>query len=262
MAEVAQLINEESDSPTHADRPYGHVPGHDELPEEDGAFVKNFQEHPQSILLTETLWPLLQQLHPDGQFVIGQDSGIYWRVTERPEDGATAPDWFYIPDVPPTVDGQIRRSYVLWEEAVAPLIVIEFISATDGGERDRTPGKGKFWIYEKAIRAPFYVIYDAAKGLIDVYQMIDGRYQPTPPNERKHFSISPLGIELGIWRGAYKNVKLPWLRVWDRQGNLLPTPEERAEQEAQRAEQEAQRAKLFAAKLRELGINPDEVIST
>lgn len=304
MAEVVQLTDEETTTQIEVERPYGYVPRHDELPEEDGTFVKNFQEHPQSILLTETLWPILQKLHPDGQFVVGQDSGIYWQVTEPLKDGATAPDWFYVPDVSPTLDGNMRRSYVLWEEAVAPLIVIEYISATDGGERDRTPRKGKFWIYEKAIRAPFYAIYDAGKGLIDLYQMIEGRYQPIAPNERKHFPISPLGIELGIWRGTYKNVKLPWLRVWDTEGNLLPTPEERAEretqraeqealraeretqraeqeaqraeqealraqqetqraeQEAQRAEQEALRAKLFAAKLRELGINPDEVITT
>lgn len=266
MAKVAQRTNEEDDSPILADRPFGYVPGHDELPSEDGTFVKNFQEHPQSALLTGTLLPILQQLHPDGQFLIGQDSGIYWRLTEPLLDGAIAPDWFYVPDVSPILKGKMRRSYVLWEEAIAPLIVIEFISETDGGERDRTPKEGKFWIYEKAIRAPFYVIYDGSKGLVDVYHLIEGRFQPVSPNERKHFPIPQLGIELGIWRGEYQTVKLPWLRVWDVQGNLLPTPEERAEQEAQRAEQEAQRAEQeaqraerLAAKLRELGIDPDEV---
>ncbi len=265
---------------------FGHVPDHTELPYEDGTFVKNFQEHPQSVLLTESLWPILQKLHPDGQFTIGQDSGIYWRLTEPRENGATAPDWFYVPNVPPTLDGELRRSYVLWQEYVAPLIVIEFISATDGGERDRTPSKGKFWIYEKAIRPGFYVIYDAGKGLVDVYHLVEDKFQPIAPNQRRHFEIPQLGIELGIWRGEYKNVQLPWLRLWDLEGNLLPTPEERAEQEAQRADQEAQRAeaatqradqeaqraeaailraeqeaqrtKIMAEKLRALGINPDE----
>jgi hypothetical protein len=54
-------------------------PDHTQLPESDGTFVKNFQEHPQSIILTDSLGPVLQQLHPDGQYAIGQDCGIYWR---------------------------------------------------------------------------------------------------------------------------------------------------------------------------------------
>lgn len=255
MAETTQIAAEEttqSQTALNPERPFGHVPGHDELPEEDGKFVKNFQEHPQSVLLTESIWPILQKLHPDGQFVVGQDSGIYWRLTEPLEDGAIAPDWFYIPEISPTLEGKMRRSYVLWEEAVAPLVVIEFLSSTDGGERDRTPIHGKFWIYEKAIRTPYYAIYDAQKGLVDLYRLVEDKFQPVPPNERRHFPISQLGIELGIWRGEYKNVKLPWLRIWDAEGNLLPTPEERAEQEAQRAER-------LAAKLRELGIDPNEV---
>ncbi|HBB32029.1 MAG TPA: hypothetical protein DDZ80_10905 [Cyanobacteria bacterium UBA8803] len=40
------------------------LPDHTQLPESDGTFVKNFQEHPQSILLTESIEPILQQLHP------------------------------------------------------------------------------------------------------------------------------------------------------------------------------------------------------
>ncbi|AFY31629.1 hypothetical protein Cal7507_1155 [Calothrix sp. PCC 7507] len=39
----------------------------------------------------------------------------------------------------------------------------------------------------------------------------------------------------------------------------LPTPEEVAEWEAEHAEQEAQRAERLAAKLRELGIDPDNL---
>lgn len=42
------------------------LPDHTQLPESDGSFVKNFQEHPQSILLTDSITPILQQLHPDG----------------------------------------------------------------------------------------------------------------------------------------------------------------------------------------------------
>ena len=220
------------------------LPDHTQLPESDGTFVKNFQEHPQSLLLTDSISPTLQQLHPDGQYAIGQDSGIYWRLIEPPERGAEAPDWFYVPNIPPTLDGQMRRSYVLWREIVAPLIVLEFVSGNGSEERDRTPYEGKFWVYEQAIRVPFYGIYEVTKASIEVYYLLNGRYSLLPANERGHYPIPPMGVELGIWQGQYQNAELPWLRWWDSQGNLLLTGEERAEQESQRAEQESQRAEL------------------
>jgi len=241
------------------------LPDHTQLPCEDGLFVKNFQEHPQSMLLTESIWSKLQEIQPDQQFCIGQDSGIYWRITEPPERGAEAPDWFYVPDVSPTLNGQMRRSYVMWQELVAPLIVIEFVSGNGAEERDQTPYQGKFWVYEKAIRVPFYAIYEEKKAAVEIYHLLAGKYQLIPPNERGHYVIEKMGVELGIWQGIYKNVELPWLRWWDLQGNLLLTGEERAEQEKQRAEQEKQRAEQekqradrLAAKLRELGVELDE----
>ena len=111
------------------------LPDHTQLPESDGTFVfakraggKNFQEHRQSILLTDSIFPRLQEIHADGQYCIGQDCGIYWRMTDPPERGAEAPDWFYVPNVSPTLSGEFRRSYVLWQELIAPLIVLEFAS--------------------------------------------------------------------------------------------------------------------------------------
>ena len=231
------------------------LPDHTQLPESDGTFVKNFQEHPQSVLLTESIWSRLQEIHRDGQFCLGQDSGIYWQITEPPEKGAEAPDWFYVPDVPPTLDGKIRRSYVMWQELVAPLIVLEFVSGNGAEERDKTPYRGKFWVYEKAIRVPFYGIYEVNKASIELYHLVEGKYEKMPENERGHYPIKPLGVELGIWQGTYKNVELPWLRWWTIEGELLLTGEERAEQEKQRAEREQKRAELAeleVIKLREL----------
>jgi len=247
------------------------LPDHTQLPESDGTFVKNFQEHPQSILLTDSLTPVLQRLHPDGHYCIGQDSGIYWRLTEPPEKGAEAPDWFYVPNVLPTLGGKMRRSYVLWQEIVSPLIVLEFVSGDGREERDTTPYAGKFWVYEQAIRVPFYGIYEVSKASVEVYYLVEGRYRPLTANERGHYPIPPLQIELGIWRGYYQNVELPWLRCWDSQGNLLLTGQEQVQQsqillgeERLRSEQaetllemERQRAERLAEKLKELGINPE-----
>jgi Uma2 family endonuclease len=228
------------------------LPDHTQLPESDGTFVKNFQEHPQSILLSDSIQPRLQAIHPDGQYCIGQDCGIYWRLTDPPERGAEAPDWFYVPQVPPMLNGEFRRSYVLWQELIAPLIVLEFVSGDGSDERDDAPYAGKFWIYERVIRPAFYGIYEVQKASVELYQLVAGRYMPLPANERGHYPLAPLGLELGIWQGEYFNLTLPWLRWWDDAGNLLPTGEERAEQEHQRAEQERQRAEQAEQEIRRL----------
>ncbi|MEM7538607.1 MAG: Uma2 family endonuclease, partial [Chloroflexota bacterium] len=134
------------------------LPDHTQLPDSDGTFVKNFLEHRQGILLTTSLEPLIQQLHPDGRYKIGQDTGIYWRwyqgavVVQR---GCEAPDWFYVPNV----EGNLPRSYVMWQELVSPIIAIEFVSGDGSEERDETPWEGKFWVYEHMIQPQYYAIY-------------------------------------------------------------------------------------------------------
>lgn len=227
-------------------------PDHTQLPESDGTFVKNFQEHPQSLILTDSIGPILQERHPDGQYAIGQDCGIYWRETEPPEKGAEAPDWFYVPNIPPNIDGQIRRSYVLWREHIAPLIALEFASGNGDEERDRTPlsrteervvtKPGKFWVYERVMRIPYYGIYEINSGRLEVYRLIDGYYQLLELNQRGHFPITSLGVELGLWQGSYQNQTMLWLRWWDEEGNLLLIGDERAQLERLRGEQQRERA--------------------
>lgn len=253
-------------------RPALSLPDHRQLPESDGTFVKNFQEHPQSLLLTSSIAPVLDKLHGDGRYAIGQDCGIYWRLVDPPERGAEAPDWFYVPNVSPLLNDERRRSYVMWKEIIAPLIAIEFVSGDGSEERDQTSPfiansstvstgekAGKFWVYEQAIRIAFYAIYEVDKASVEVYELVANQYQKCQPNERGHYPIPQLGVELGIWQGSFMNQPLPWLRWWDGEGNLLLAGDERAEQEKERAEVESQRADRLAAKLRELGVDPDVI---
>jgi Uma2 family endonuclease len=221
------------------------LPDHTQLPDKDGSIVINFQEAPQSTALTDSLLPYLTRVYPDGQYLIGMDCGIYWRVTDPPLDGCKAPDWFLVPDVPPMLAGRIRRSYVLWQEIIPPLIVIEYVSGDGSEERDRTPHQGKFWVYERGIRAWYYAIFEAEKDQVEVYELHRGRYQRLCPNERGRYTIVPLDVELGIWHGRFHNMEASWLRWWDRDGNLLLTGGERADRLAER--------------LRSLGIDPDTV---
>jgi hypothetical protein len=129
---------------------------------------------------------------------------------------------------------------------------------------------GKFWIYENVIHPAFYGIYEVSKASVEVYHLIEDRYQLVPANDRGHYPIAQLGVELGIWQGTYQNMELPWLRWWDGEGNLLLSGSERAEQERQIAEQERQRAdreqqradraqdqlEQLRAQLRSAGIEP------
>jgi hypothetical protein len=193
-----------------------------------------------------------------------------------------------VPNVSPLLDGEYRRSYVLWKEFVAPLIAIEFVSGNGSEERDptspsETEKAGKFWVYEQAIRIPFYVIFDRWKDNLEVYHLVDGRYTKMQPNDRGHYPILPMGVEIGLQQVGTTT----WLRWWDESGNLLLTGDERAVQaeaiaDQQRAiadqerviatqaslaqqqaeaiaEQERQQKEKLATYLRSIGINPDEI---
>jgi Uma2 family endonuclease len=244
--------------------PVTRLPDHTELPDTDGSIVNNFNELPQSLLLTEAIKPVLRALHPDGHYAIGQDCGIYFRPTNPPLEGCKAPDWFYVPDVPPLAPGgEIRRSYVMWQEIVAPRLIIEYVSGDGSEERDSTPLKGKFWVYERAIRAPYYAIHDPTTGVLEVHELVGGAYERMKPNSRGHFPIAPLRVELGTWTGAVGNVSGNFVRFFDELGRLLPADFERADAAESRADAAEQRAAALEAenaRLRQLlgqaGIRP------
>lgn len=70
-----------------------------------------------------------------------------------------------------------------------------------------------------------------------------------------------LGFWWGTWEGMIDRETATWLLFYDQEGNLVPLPEEaereQAEVELQQPEAERQRAERLAARLRELGEEPD-----
>ena len=79
-------------------------------------------------------------------------------------------------------------------------------------------------------------------------------YQSLVPNEQGWFWCETLGFWLGTWEGTIDRETAIWLRFYDRDSHLVLLPEEAAQQQAQ---QESQRAGRLAARLRELGEDPD-----
>jgi hypothetical protein len=163
---------------------------------------------------------------------------------------------------------------MIWEYSKPPEVVVELVSNKIGGEADV-----KLRAYAR-MGVAYYVIYDPTKQLSDQVLRV---YALHPGNSAELQDMWMPGVELGLvlWQGKFEDREDTWLRWYDREGQMLLTGAERAEQEHQRAEQEHQRAEQehqraeqervmrqqaqaqaerLAARLRELGIEPDQVI--
>jgi hypothetical protein len=116
-----------------------------------------------------------------------------------------------------------------------------------GVEPDRGEAERKLRIYAQ-IGVVYYVIFDPDKQLgaelLWIYRLHEGEYRQTPEG---WFPLAELGVTL--WQGVYEGMAQTWLRWCDRDGNVILTGAERAEQERQRAER-------LAGQLRALGIEP------
>lgn len=178
-----------------------------------------------------------------------------------------APDWAYIPEIR-TTKQEVFRSYTPQLQGDIPVIVMEFISDTDGTEYSSKPTypPGKWFFYERILKVPNYIIFEPDRGELEVYRLDKNseQYQIETPDQNQLYWIEEIKLYLGIWEGTRENLTTKWLRFWDEQGNLLLWSSELVEQkrqeievEKQRAEQEKQRAERLAAQLRAAGIEPE-----
>ncbi len=226
--------------------------------------VENIQQPPLAAALTDALGAagLIQP-----QMLIGSNFGLVATVNKKIV--VKAPDWFYIPQVHPVAEEVIRRSYTPYLEGDPVAVVMEFLSQEEGGELSvrSTPPYGKLYFYEQILQVPTYVTYDPYELSLEVRCLQDQRYRVQAANSEGRVWIPELELWLGVWYGERLGQTMNWLRWWDSSGNLLlwsaeqaEQERQRAEQEHQRAEQERQRAELLATKLRELGIDPDQLV--
>lgn len=223
--------------------------------------VENIQQPALAAALTDALGAS-GYIQPE--MLIGSNLGLVATVNKKIV--VKAPDWFYVPQVHSVPEGVIRRSYTPNTDGAAVTIVMEFLSEAEGGELSirSTPPYGKLHFYEQILQVPTYVTYDPYDSSLEVRYLQDGKYILHPVDNQGRLWIPQLELYLGIWSGERLGQTMNWLRWWDKSGNLLLWSSEQAEQERQKAEQERQRAdrehqraERLAAKLRELGIDPE-----
>ncbi|MEH1905860.1 Uma2 family endonuclease [Nostoc sp.] len=176
---------------------------------------------------------------------------IYYSQRQKRSEEFRGPDFFVVLGC----ERKIRKSWVVWEEdGKYPNIIVELLSnstaATDKGLKKQ--------IFQDIFRTPEYFWFDPNNLEFAGFTLIGGTYEPIEPNAQRWLWSQQLNLYLGVYEHK--------LRYFTAEGNLIPTPEEvaeqerqRAEQEKQRAEQERQRAERLAAKLRELNIDPENL---
>ena len=134
-----------------------------------------------------------------------------------------------------------RQGWVVWEEGGRyPDVIVELMSPSTARE---DVGKKKD-IYQDIFRTRDYFVYDPFKEDSLQGWRLDQNfiYQAIVPDNRGWLWCESLGLWLGTFPGTILKKTAPWLRFFDRDGNLVLLNEELAQQEKQRAEQEKQRA--------------------
>jgi len=103
------------------------------------------------------------------------------------------------------------------------------------------------------------VIFDSSDGLLELYQLENGRYGLKQPDENGRHWIDAMNLFLGTWQGTKETRTGYWLRWWDKVGNLLPWAVEMIEIERQRAEVERQQKERLIAFLQSQRIDPNNL---
>jgi Uma2 family endonuclease len=226
------------------------LPSSAELPCSDDTPVDN---EDQNVLPNVLLFLLFSIWAERSDWYFGVDMAIYHTTGANPRV-PVVPDGFLSVGVERRKGGKSRRSYVLWEENdVVPLLTLEVVSWTPGGEYDE-----KLEIYAK-LGVLYYVIYNPEYWQRDrhqpfeVYKLIQGVYQ-LQVNEP--YWMPEIGLGIGrhsIELGVVQQEGLAW---YNQANDRYLSAEEVERQQRQLAEQQLEK---LAAKLKELGIDPETV---
>ncbi|MEM9486424.1 MAG: Uma2 family endonuclease [Cyanobacteria bacterium P01_F01_bin.116] len=216
-----------------------YLPPSTELPDSDDIPVDNEDQN----LIPNVLLFLLNFIWTQRQdWYFGVDMGIYHSTEVHPRV-PVVPDGFLSLGVERRKDGQSRRSYVTWEENdIVPKLVLEVVSWTPGGEYIE-----KLETYSK-LRVLYYLVYNPNHWQRDghqpfeLYKLVDDTYQL---QLGEPFWMPEISLAIGRYQGTVGGIQQELLGWFDAQGKRYLTPEEKAER--------------LAARLRELGEDPDQL---
>lgn len=215
--------------------PLSCLPSAEDLPDSDDTPVDNELQD----LIPHLLKVILAFIwSEDFHWFFGLDMGIYYSTDDPTK--VIVPDGFLALGVPRIIDHDLRLSYVLWEELVIPTLTLEVVSQTRRGEYTL-----KKELYAE-IGILYYVIYNPLrkrKPSLEVYKLNQGKYELL--NQETPIWLPEIGLGIGKDRGSFQGIEREWLYWYDSEGKRYLTPEEKA--------------KKLEAKLRSLGINPDDI---
>jgi Uma2 family endonuclease len=219
-----------------------HLPSSLELPDSDDIPVDNEDQNwvPNVLLL------LLKYIWAERtDWFFGVDMGFYHDLN-RPRI-PIVPDGFLSLGVERRRNNNSRRSYVLWEENIVPILTLEMVSWTPGGEYDH-----KMAIYQN-LGVLYYAIYNReywqrdGHQPLEIYKLVNGQYQL---QIGEPLWMPEIGLGLGRCQevsGAVEQEVLSW---FNERGDRYLRPEEQLQ--AERAQAQIDREQLLA-RLRELG---------
>jgi Uma2 family endonuclease len=267
MSTLAKNLSlEESIDEKEILKSFNSLPTEDDLPYDDGEPMETPEHRKQMNILIESLetyWGKSRSYFVGGNMFLHYNPSI--------KNLHRGPDFFLVLNA----KEKKRKSWVVWQEGMRfPDVIVELLSDSTR-KIDYTVKKE---LYEHVFKTGEYYLYDPISQEFTGYKLVGNYYESvSPDSENKIFSPTT---------NLYLIVKDDWLRWITKEGILLPTPKElaeeehkraeqayqwaekerqkaeqehqRAEQEHQRAEQERQRAERLAAQLRKLGIEPEE----
>ncbi len=170
------------------------------------------------------------------RFLVTANVGLFPSVHQPP----LVPDVFLSLDVAVAEDwyAKSKRSYFFWEFGKAPEVVIEIVSNRKGGELST-----KLHAYARTA-VTYYIVHDPTAQLSDEalqgFELRGGKYE-----RLTEVRLPLVGLSLALWQGTYEGKAATWLRWHNERGDLIPTG--------------AERAARLAAKLRELGVDPEQI---
>ncbi|MBC6478474.1 MAG: Uma2 family endonuclease [Hormoscilla sp. GM7CHS1pb] len=218
------------------------LPTAEELPDSDDTPVDNELQN----LIPNAADDILSRIWAQrDDWFWGVDMGIYY----HPEKPALVPDGFLSIGVQRIKSAALRLSYVVWEEkGIVPILVMEVVSKTYGGEYDK-----KMADYAE-LGALYYVIYNpfcrpigsgrrgrrsrhADHQPLEVYKLEEDQYRLLSGNP---IWLPEIGLGIGTGLGRYRGRSREWVYWYDQEGRRYLASDELAEQERQRAQQAQQ----------------------